>query len=224
MNPIKPTIKSEALPMLMVLAAIVLSYFFYARFPDQVPTHWNWAGEPDAYSSKEFGAFFFPALVAGIYLLFLALPYLDPKKERYADFRKVYHVFKNVFVAFMLAIYVIAGLSGLGYDVAVGKIIPLMVGGLFILIGNYFGKIRFNWFVGIKTPWTLSSEEVWNKTHRLGGKLFMLAGLMVALTPWLPRAFGLAVFLAAIVIAAPVPMVYSYVLYAKVKQGDVNSK
>ncbi len=181
-NPIKPTIKSE-LPTIFFLIIIILSsFYFYSVFPDRVPIHWNLAGEADGFGSRFFAAFFFPVVVLLIYLLMLLAPILDPKREKYVNFKKTYHIVKFAMIIFMGFIYFIASSAALNSEVRVGEFIPLLVGFLFVFIGNYLGKIRPNWFMGIRTPWTLSSETVWNKTHRLGGKIFMLSGFIIMTT------------------------------------------
>ncbi|RJR32130.1 SdpI family protein [Candidatus Parcubacteria bacterium] len=220
-NPIKLSFKTEILPIALLLTSLVASFYFYANFPEQVPTHWNYRGEIDDYSPKTFAAFFFPALNAGLYLLFLAIPYIDPKKDRYVEFSKVYHIFKDILIAVLTLIYFYVGLAGMGYDLSINYIIPPAIGILFMVMGNYMGKIKSNWFFGIRTPWTLSSEEVWNKTHRLGGKLFMLLGLFLILGAFLPnQQLYWIIFMAGIVIIALVPIIYSYWLYKKVKSNN----
>jgi uncharacterized membrane protein len=215
MNPIKPTIKTEILPIIIIILMAILSYFFYQSFPDEVPMHWNIQGEVDDYGSKAMGAFLMPAMAFGMYLLFLALPLMDPKKERYKEFRKVYHIFKILLLSFFLIIYLLIATASFGYEVNIGAWVSAMVGILFILLGNYFGKIKPNWFMGIRTPWTLSSEEVWNKTHRLGGKVFILGGLTMALITLFPPAWQSIVFVVLILTIVLVPIVYSFLLFRK---------
>lgn len=182
MNTLKPTLKTEIAPIALIVIAWAASYYFYGRLPDSVPTHWNFSGEPDGWSSRGFASLFFPALVTGAYLLYLLVPALDPKRERYAEFRRPYHIFKACFVGLLVALYFAIGFAGLGYDVPVDTLATLLVGALLVVIGNYMGKLKQNWLFGIRTPWTLSSEAVWNKTHRLGGKLFIVAGVLVAMS------------------------------------------
>jgi uncharacterized membrane protein len=179
MSLIKATIKTEIIPLLFILIACVSSIYFYKHFPETVPSHWNINGEVDAYSSKTFGAFMLPAISIFMYVLFFFIPYLDPKKDRYAQFEKTYHVFKGILIVFMVTLYLFMGMNGLGYNYPVGTLIPVMIGILFIVLGNYMSKIKPNWFMGIRTPWTLSSEENWNKTHRLGAKIFVIGGILM---------------------------------------------
>jgi len=218
MNPIKSTIKTEIWPIILILLAIISSFYFYANFPEQVPIHWNFAGEPDNWSSRAVAAFLFPGIILGMYLLFLFLPLIDPKKERYQQFKKVYHIFKGFIIFFMIAIYFITGFNALGYDISVGLWIPLLVGILFIIIGNYMGKIKPNWFMGIRTPWTMSSEEVWNKTHRVGGKIFMIGGLAMMIMNFIPVNLRLPLFIVTVLTMVLGTVGYSYILYAKEKK------
>lgn len=203
---------------LVVLASIVLSIYFYMHFPAIVPTHWNIAGNADGWSSREFGAFLFPAILVAIYFLFELLPKIDPRKERYVEFAKVYSIIKTAIMLVFFCIFAIAGFSSMGYDVAVGFWVPFIIGLLFIVIGNYFGKIRRNYFVGIKVPWTLANEEVWNKTHRLGGKMFVLGGVIMLLTGFTPVVARLPLLIAVIAMISVVPIVYSYVIYKRLQK------
>jgi len=214
----KFTFKTEILPILLIIFSIGLGFYFYSVSPDQVPMHWNAYGEIDRYGSKLEGSTMGPAILLGLYLLFLVIPLLDPKKEKYEQFIGVYKMFRLMIMLLLFAIFTIASLSGIGYDIKVGIWIPFLIGIMFMFMGNYFGKIKPNWFMGIRTPWTLSSDEVWYKTHRLGGKLFMLMGLFFMLTPlWPPKSLVWTLIVPAVV-AALVPIVYSYIIFNKLKK------
>jgi uncharacterized membrane protein len=216
-SPIKATIKTEIIPIILIVISVLASFYFYANFPEKVPTHWNYKGEIDGWSAKGFAAFFFPGLNLGMYLLFLGLPYFDPKRDKYIQFHKPYHVFKNLLVAFMTGIYFLVGFAGLGFELAIGKIVPAAVGILFLIIGNYLGKIKSNWFMGIRTPWTLSNEEVWNKTNRLGGKLFIFAGLIMILGIFIPATIFWIIFIISMAIIIFIPFIYSFWLFKKLE-------
>ncbi|PIT90352.1 MAG: hypothetical protein COU22_02660 [Candidatus Komeilibacteria bacterium CG10_big_fil_rev_8_21_14_0_10_41_13] len=213
----KFTFKTEIIPLLIVIISITLGLYFYSIFPEQVPVHWNAGGEVDRYGSKFEGAFLMPLIAIGMYILFRFLPKIDPKKEKYEQFFKIYLLFRNLIMIMMLAIYLIASASTLGYDVRVEVWIPIIVGVLFIILGNYMGKLKPNWFMGIRTPWTLSNDEVWNKTHRLGGKLFIILGLLLILTPILPYSNIFLTLVTPVILVALIPIVYSYVIYKKIK-------
>jgi uncharacterized membrane protein len=223
-NPIKPTLKTELIPLLLVIASIALSFYFYANFPDQVPIHWNAAGEVDNYSSKAVGAFLFPGITLALYLLLLVLPFVDPKKDRYLEFRKTYHYFKGFITAYLFAIYLLASIASLGYPISINLWMPVLVGSLFVLLGNYMSKIKPNWFMGIRTPWTLSSEEVWNKTHRLGGKLFILSGILIAGASFMPVAFRMPTLLVAVFSTVVITIAYSYILFRGEEKKDEDNQ
>lgn len=214
----KMTLKTEWLSLLLIAFAIGLSIWAYPQLPEKVASHWNFAGEVDGWSSRLFHAIFFPALLIGMYVMFIVLPYLDPKKERYGEFMGVYRMMRDAIIFVMASVFTVATLYNLGYDVNVGVIVPSLIGVMFIVMGNYFGKIKRNWFVGIKTPWTLSSENIWNKTHRLGGRLFMIFGLLLALSPWLTFRWSMALVLGGVGILVFGIYVYSYIQFRKEKK------
>ncbi len=213
----KFTFKTEILPILLILVSIALGFYFYSVFPEQVPIHWNASGQVDNYGSRLVGAFIGPIVLLGMYILFLLLPLIDPKKERYEQFAKIYRLIRMYIMLAMFGIFLIASLNGLGYNIRVEIWVPVLIGIMFMAMGNYFGKIKANWFIGIRTPWTLSSDEVWNKTHRLGGKLFMLMGILMIFTPLFPVKSLLWVLIVPVSLIAIIPIVYSYVLYKKLK-------
>ncbi|MFA7654014.1 MAG: SdpI family protein [Candidatus Magasanikbacteria bacterium] len=221
MNPTKPTLKTEIIPLLLIVFCFVASFYFYAHFPQRIATHWGFNGEPNGWSSALFAAFFFPFLNLGMYLLFLVIPFLDPKKDRYAEFTKAYHIFKGFIIGLLAIVYFMVGLNGIGYYVPVGSITPVMVGLLFIIIGNYLNKFKSNWMMGVRNPWTLSSETIWNKTHRLAGKIFILAGIAMTSEAWLPIWLQLPIFITIITAVAIIPNVYSYILY-RAEQKEKN--
>ncbi len=217
-NPLKFNLKTEIIPLLVILATIVLGFYFYLNLPPIVPTHWGINGQVDAWGSRNVTLFLAPALILAMYLLFLVLPYLDPKKENYQKFSNAYYGFRAGLMFFFFIIYLITGFSGLGYKLPVDKIIVLMMGALFLLLGFYLPKIKSNWFIGIRTPWTLSSETVWQKTHEVGGKLFMLEGALVILSLFLLKGVWLfSFFIISVLIFTLGIVVYSYWLYRKTK-------
>lgn len=210
-NPLRPSFKTEALPIIFVALGFVLSFYFYAHFPERVVTHWGINGEPNGWSSRGFAAFFFPVLNLGIYLLLLFLPLADPKKKNYETFRRAYHWIKTTLVIFMSLIYLSVGLSALGWPIAINQVVPIGIGALFIIIGLSIRRIKQNWFLGIRTPWALSSETVWQKTHRFGGWAFALGGVFFIFTGFLPQAIGFLIIFIFLMLATTV--LYSYLVY-----------
>jgi len=218
-SPIKANLKTEWLALTFIVLGFLAAGYFYQNFPAQVATHWNFQGEVDGYSSPFVAAFLFPILMLIMYLVFLILPYFDPKKEQYATFAPVYHQFKNIFLIFIFIIFLLTGINGLGYYVNIGLLMPLLVGGLFMLIGNLIKKVKMNWFMGIRTPWTLSSETVWRKTHELSSKVMIISGLLMIATLIMSPTGKLILFSLAILLIVFVPIIYSYLLYRQEKNN-----
>jgi uncharacterized membrane protein len=154
-----------------------------------------------------------------MYLVLLFLPYLDPKREQYADFALVYHYFKDLIITFLFVLFLMIGVNGLGYPVNIGFFAPLLVGLLFVAIGAMLEKVKMNWFMGIRTPWTMSSETVWEKTHKMSGRVLMFAGIVMALVAFVPATFKIILFIFVIALITLGLPVYSYFLYAKEKKG-----
>jgi len=194
----------------------VAGIFFYQSLPDILPTHWNMAGEVDGYGSKEIFVWLFPAIGLAMLILFWLLPKLDPRKEKYQKFAQVWEIMQTVLVGFFTYMYAVTLYAAMVPNVNVSVFVLVGIGVMFLILGNYMGKIRQNYFVGVKTPWTIDNEDVWNKTHRLAGWCFVLAGLLFifqGLTGWVSGwLFGLAMVLAVVV-----PIIYSFVIFPKKK-------
>lgn len=214
-NPIKPTLKTEWLPVALIILSFLVGFYFYQHFPARVATHWDFNGEVNGYSSALVAAAIFPLLMTGMYLLFLFLPYLDPKREQYANFAATYHQFKNLLIVFIYILFIMTGLNGLGYSINIGFWTPLLVGALFAVIGVLMSKVKTNWFMGIRTPWTLSSETVWNKTHEASSKVMIVAGILMAATVLTPSTGKVVLFILAIAIIVITLPVYSYLLFRR---------
>jgi uncharacterized membrane protein len=203
---------------LLIIISIGISLWAYPQLPDQVPTHWNAAGEVDGYSSKLFAVLFGPILLTSIYGMLLGVAKIDPRKENYQKFAGVYRVFVNVTSTFFVAIHIAVIFSGLGYHVHMDWIANIGLGLLFMILGNYLPKVKANYFIGIRTPWTLANETVWAKTHRFGGKVFFIGGVMLIVSAFVTSTFRVFLLISSIVFIAVVPMVYSYFVYKKVTQ------
>ncbi|MDD4238212.1 MAG: SdpI family protein [Desulfotomaculaceae bacterium] len=203
---------------LLIVAALVLGVVVYPQLPEQVASHWNYRGEVDGYSSRCWGAFGIPLLTAGIYLGMLLVPLIDPRRQNYEKFAGAYRVIKAVLVIFMTGIHLIVILSALGFQVPVDKAVMTGMSLLILIIGNYMGQFRHNYFVGIKTPWTLASEEVWQKTHRLGGRLWVAAGILGLAGTLLGGPAGGLVLALALALAVIVPFVYSYLEFRRLSK------
>lgn len=198
-----------------MIGLLVVAVFIYPHLPEQVPGHWNIKGEIDRYYPRTFGAFFPPLMSIGIYLLMLFLPLIDPKRQNYSRFAGGYTVMRWGIIIFLSVLYKATLLVALGYSLNIGFMVKALAAVLLLIIGNFMGQFRFNYFVGIKTPWTLANEEVWQKTHRLGGKLWVTGSLVcLAMSPF-STTWSAYLFFGAILVMSIVPIVYSYIIYAK---------
>ncbi len=200
-----------------VLTALVLDLAFglwvWPRLPAQVPMHWGLNGQPDRLGPAWEGAIVFPLLASGLYLAMLFTPLLDPRRANYVRFAGFYRLLRQAIPLLLVLLHLAVTLGALGYPVdpvlAVRVALPL----LFILIGNYLGQVRPNYFVGLRTPWTLASETIWTRTHRLAGRLWVAGGILQMAAALLSPAWGMGVFVGLLVLMVVVPLVYSYRLY-----------
>jgi uncharacterized membrane protein len=212
--------RSRWFGLVIAALAVAVSIWAYPQLPPTVATHWSLNGTPDGFSSRLMAVAIIPIVVVVMTGLFQVLPKLDPRGENYAKFFGTYWLIANTVIAFMLIAHAMIVASGLGYSLKIDRLMPVGVGLLFIVLGNYLTRVEPNWFVGIRTPWTLSSDAVWRKTHRTGGWLMVLGGFMVVACSFLPRGAFIPVLVAAILIAAVIPIVQSYILWKR-EQGKL---
>ena len=176
----------------------------------QVPIHWNASGQPDDYGSKFMGIFLLPLVSIGIVALFSLIRYIDPKRANIERSAAAFRATLYGMLCFMLALHVAAMLNIVGYTFNLGYVAAPAVGIMFIVMGNYMGKIRRNYMFGVRTPWTLASELSWNKTHRLAGKLFVGAGLLIVLAALWNPLFAIYTLMGAIFVTLALTFGYSY--------------
>lgn len=198
--------------MSICVLSFLLTLLIYGQLPDQVPRHWNIYGEVDAYMSRA-GTLWLSLLPIAIYLMMVYLPRIDPRREAYLKHQKAYEVTQVLIVIFMIVIHWVSILYSRGMAMNISFIVLSGIGIMFIVMGNYMTQIRSNFFFGIKTPWTLSSDHVWRKTHRLGGYLFMGAGMVSIMAGFLGSRIGFIMMTVSVLCAALIPIVYSYVIY-----------
>lgn len=198
----------------IILFSFILSVYFYSQVPEQMATHWNSRGEVDGYMPKLWGLFSMPVVTTGLVLMLLVVPRIDPKKGNIEKFRKYYDKFIIIFVLFMVTIHLQILLWNTGIRINPNSVLPAGIGVLFYYIGNLIENAERNWFIGIRTPWTLSSDGVWRKTNRLGAKLFKTAGIVAIFGVLVPDFAFLFIIIPALFIAG-FTIVYSYVEYQK---------
>jgi len=215
--------KKEVLPIALIILAFIVGALLYPDLPERMPTHWNAQGEVDAWSSKNFAVFFFPSLTLGIYILITFIPLIDPLRRNYPKFALPYFGFRTVFVIFFVLLYFYTLWAALGTKLNINFFIIPAFSVLFIVIGLFLPKIKKNYFVGIRTPWTIHSEEVWDKTHQFGGKFFIVGGIIALISLLFPKYY-LPIFIAAILFPAFIPVIYSYFVFRKIggfnKEGN----
>jgi len=202
---------------LVLLAAAAATAAVYPRLPEQMIIHWDAAGRPDDWAHKSFAAWMPIGTAAALALLMRFLPALDPRGENYRRFSGAFDLIRLATVLFMVGVHVLVILAGLGVPVAMDRIMPVAVGLLLVLLGNVMGQVRHNYFVGIRTPWTLADEEVWRRTHRMGGRLFVLGGLAIAAGGLVGGPWLVAAILTSLTVAGLGPVVYSYWIWRQGK-------
>jgi len=211
----KFSVKSEFFSIFIVLLTWIGGIYFFLHFPERVVTHWDFEGTPNGFSGKAFAAFLTPVLSLFLYILFVVLPFLDPKKENYTKFIKSYFLTKNTLLVFLFGISLATGFYNLGIPVDIAKIISLFVGILLIILGLSMRQVEQNFFFGIRTPWTLSSEFVWKRTHEVCSWFFVLFGVIIMIAPYLDKLLAVVLFCVGLFGTTGGSMGYSYFLYKK---------
>jgi uncharacterized membrane protein len=200
--------------LLLISASVLLGVVIYPNLPDQIASHWNVKGEVNGYMSKFWGLFLMPLITFFILILFNIIPKIDPLKENIKKFRPQFNNFITLIVLFLLYVHSLSVLWSAGYQFNMTIAIIPALAIFFYSIGNLLENSKRNWFIGIRTPWTLSSDNVWNKTHKVGAKLFRISGIFTALGLLAPKYilwFILTPILSSIIFL----VIYSYLEYKK---------
>ena len=197
---------------IVVALAVILAIVGILIMPDTIPTHFGPSGEPDAWGSK-FTVLLYPAILVLVTVLAVPMIKLDPKQDNYERFSKYYYNFFLGFALFFLAMEAANIAIAIGAAINVGSIICFVTGVLMFFVGNMMPKIKQNFFFGIKTPWALTDEENWFKTHRLGGKTFAAGGIAIMIAAFIPGESKIWILLAVVLVMVFVPFVYSYVIF-----------
>jgi uncharacterized membrane protein len=210
----------------LIGAMLVFSAVIYSRLPARVPIHWNINGVADDYGTRELAALFVPGLSLGLWLLFQILPKLDPltitspDRFSYAPFLDTFRRFLNFILLFMAGLHVTTLGIALGWPIQIGQVMMIGIGLLFAGLGNEFGRLKRNSFAGIRVPWTLANEEVWRISHRVGGRAFVIVGLVSVLCGLIvPPETGIIVLMILVLGWVVFTMVYSYAVSRRVARG-----
>ena len=212
------------IPLLIVGAAFIASAVVYPRLPETMPTHFDMSGQPNGWSSRLFGAWIMPLFLLFMWGLVRVLPAIDPRGDNYAKFGGAFEGIIVSIMLFMLGIHIVVLRASLGHPVAMQHVLPVGIGVLFIVIGNLLPRARPNWFVGIRTPWTLSSDRVWEKTHRFGGRLFVAGGVIITVAAFASAKWSQVVLVTVTTLCAATVLIYSYLEWKREQSASVAAK
>lgn len=202
--------------LFVVTLSFALGYYFYPLMPQNMASHWGVGGDVNGYMPKFWGLFLMPVITLAMWLMFLLIPTIDPKKSNIDKFRGYFDGFIAAIILFLFYIYCLTMAWNLGWRFDMGRALSPALAILFYCAGILIEKARPNWFIGIRTPWTLSSDVVWQKTHQLGAKLFKICAVLALGGLAFP---GLAFYLvfAPVIFSALYLFVYSYFAYKREK-------
>ena len=206
--------KEFILPTILILISILISIYFYPMLPESMASHWNANGVVDGYSSKLLNVILFPGLQLFLFLLLIFLPKVDPKKENIKKFENRFYVFIIAFLIFLTILQLQVFLWNIDIQLSMNTLMPILMGALYLVMAYLLNYAKQNYTIGIRTPWTLHSEKVWNKTHKLGAKLFTISGLLSILSAIIP-SYSYLVVIVTILLSTLILIIYSYVEYRK---------
>lgn len=204
---------------IILAGSLLMGAAVYNFLPERVASHWNAQGEADGTSSVLAGILLLPAILAGTALLMMVIPAVDPLKENIRAFREDYNSMIVAMAGFLFYLHVLTLLWNLGVKFSMNSLLAPGMGGLFFLIGNLLGKARRNFFIGIRTPWTLSSDRVWQKTHERGAMGFKIAGALTLLAVPFPQ-LAIVFMLAPVLLVTAYTLFFSYLEFQREKAGQ----
>jgi uncharacterized membrane protein len=202
--------------ILMILAMTAITAYYYPALPESLPIHWNAAGQVDGYGARWHLWLLGPGCMSALLLLAIVLPWLSPKQFEVQASGATYGYLMALPIALMAIIELVVLGAALGVRIEMARVVPALIFMMLILMGNPMGKVRRNFFLGIRTPWTLASESVWRATHRLAGKLMVGTGVLGLCAVWLGAPHWL--LLALMLAWAPLASGYSLLLYKRLPQ------
>ncbi|MBU1197502.1 SdpI family protein [Candidatus Micrarchaeota archaeon] len=214
----------DMLSVSLVIIAFLLAIGSYGNLPDRVPTHWDISGKPDKYDSREMGAFLIPGIMVVLFVLWEFIPRIAVFKKNFKAHMSEYKQFRAVFLLFFLLVYGAMLAPHYGIYFHMGQSMLIGIGLLFLYIGQVLPRFKRNFFVGIRTPWAIASDEVWKKTHILGGKVFKVLGVIMLLSLFLDQKDAFLVMMASILVGVFGLFVYSYLEYRKMPASKRNNR
>lgn len=210
--------KSAIISLAVILLSFIIGFSARHCAPEQMASHWNLKGEVDGYIPKFWGLYLMPIVSLVLFLFFIFIPQIDPLKANIEKFRKYFDNFIVLIIIFLFYIHTLTILWNLGLRFNMGQFLTPALGLLFFYAGVLVENAKRNYFIGIRTPWTLNSDKVWEKTHKLGGKLFKIAGIIAILGVFIPDYAFFLVIIPAI-FAVTYSIIYSYIEFKKEKNS-----
>lgn len=201
----------------IILLPVVVGLLLWDKLPEKVPFHWGVDGQVDGWASKPMAVFFLPPFMLAMQWFCMLMTGLDPKAKDITE-TKMMGLVLWIIPVLNLFLHVMVWLAAFGREINMAAIMPLFMGVLFVVIGNYLPKCKQSYTMGIKLPWTLDDEENWNKTHRLAGKIWVAGGLLTMPCALLSGVWAFIVMMSILVVMCAIPTVYSYQYYKKSKQ------
>lgn len=206
--------KSKIISLTLIIFSFFIGLYFYSRMPELMASHWDEVGNVNGYMPKFWGLFLMPLISIGLYLLFIFLPKTDPYRKNFKQFENYFNNFVLLVFVFLFYLYLITIAWNLGFRFEIFRLLSPAFAALFYYAGVLTSVAKRNWFVGIRTPWTMSSEIVWNHTHRLGGRLFKIVAFITLFGVIFPKQ-GVFLLLAPVLLTVITVFVYSYLDYRK---------
>jgi uncharacterized membrane protein len=202
--------------IMLIVAAFVAGAVLYPQLPEKFASHWDASGQVNGYMNKFWGTFLMPFIMLGLFALYFIIPKIDPFKANIESFRKYYNMLWILLLVFFLYIFGLTLIWNLGWRFNFTNAIVPAISVLWFFMGIFLEKLKRNWFMGIRTPWTLSSDIVWEKTHRLSGKLFKIAAVVSLLGLFLNGEVAIAAIIIPAIAVAIIAVIYSYTEYRKI--------
>jgi uncharacterized membrane protein len=212
------------LPLVLIAAMFVVGALVYPQLPARIPMHWGAAGQIDGWAAKSvFSVFFAPLMTLGIYVLMWFVPYLDPQRANLMRSKQVYAIALELVAGLMTIVFLGQLYAAFNQSLPMASIVEVATGVMLVVIGNYMGRVKRNWTMGVRTRWTLSDDTVWAKTNRLGGRLFIVAGVLAIVGAFMPPLVSVALIIAPLFVILPVVYFYSMNLYRQLHPDEMGS-
>lgn len=210
--------KIYIIALVIIVLSFLVSAYVYPGLPDQIATHWNEKGEVNGYMGKFWGLFLLPVITLAMFLFFILIPKIDPLKSNYEKFQKTFDGFILAITLFLFYLHLMTIAWNLGYAYNMMRWLAPAMSALIYFSGVLIAKAERNWFVGIRTPWTISNDQVWADTHRIGGKLFKAVAMLSLIGMIWPDLY-IWFLLIPLILASIYLVIYSYIDFKKLEKS-----